>query len=283
MVLFSRRKQNLAQLFDKKGNLVEERSILQVGGSIEKALKGEYVIDVKGVLQEAWRLTQKSRSSINFGLLISLMIGVLVTLLVTSFVGGVELLFQDQQASALLNILVTLVVYPFLVGVEMMGIFHAVGLQTQVKLIYAFLKRGSWVAICALLSSTLVALGISMMVVPGIYLAVALSLALPLVVEKRLSPLKAITLSLQVTRFQWFSLFAIYFLLFIALVLAALPLVLLAQTNVALLGGVVTLFALSYLAPMFYNVKGILYREIFGMQLSVSKDASEHFDSTFSA
>ncbi|GLX80477.1 hypothetical protein tinsulaeT_38170 [Thalassotalea insulae] len=268
---------------------MEERSILQVGGSIEKALKGEYSIDVKGVLHEAWRLTNKSRSSINLGLFISLLIGVLVTLLVASYVGGVDVLFQEQQgqqepqAGALLNILVTIVVYPFLVGVEMMGIFHAVGLQTHVKLIFAFLKRGSWVAICALLSSTMVALGVTMFYLPGIYLAVALSLVLPLVVEKKMSPLKAISLSLQVTRFQWFHLFAIYLVLFIALILCVLPLVLLATTSVALLGGVFTLFALSYLAPMFYNVKGILYREIFGMHLSVSKDASDHFDSTFSA
>ncbi len=262
---------------------MEERSVVQIGGSIEKAVKGEYQIDVKAILQEAWTSTVKSRVSINLGLIFTLFIGVLVTLVVSSYVGGIEAAFQDQQAGALLNILVTLIVYPFLVGVEMMGVFHAVGLKTDAKLVFAFLKRGSWVAICALLSSTLVTLGMTMLYVPGVYLAVALSLVLPLVVEKRLSPLKAISLSLQATRFQWFNIFGIYSVLFIALVVCTLPVVLLAQTQVQLLGGVITLFALTFLAPMFYNVKGILYREIFGMQLSVAKGEQIKSDITFSA
>ncbi len=262
---------------------MEERSILQVGGSLEKAIKGEYNINVKAVLTEAWANTNKTRISINLGLLFSLFLGVLVTLVVSSFFGGIESVFKDQQVSSLLNIIVTLMIYPFLVGVEMMGVFHAVGLKTNPKLVFAFLKRGSWVALCALLSSTIVTMGLSLLYVPGIYLAVALSLVLPLVVEKRLSPLKAITLSLQATRFQWHNLFIIYALLFLMLVATFLPIALLASSSVSMIGGVLTLFALTYLAPLFYNVKGILYREIFGMQLSVAKGDEVKSDITFSA
>ena len=262
---------------------MEERSVLQVGGSLEKAVKGEYSIDVKAVLKEAWANTSKSRIAINVGLLFTLSIGVIITLIVSSYLGGIDVVFQDQQSSAILNILVTLMVYPFLVGVEMMGIFHAVGLKTNAKLVFAFLKRGSWVAICALLTSTLVTMGITLFVVPGIYLAVALSLVLPLVVEKRLSPLKAISLSLLATRFQWINLFAVYLVLFLLLITACLPLLLLGNTSVSLMGGVMTMFALTYLAPLFYNVKGILYREIFGMQLSIAKGSEVNIDSTFSA
>jgi hypothetical protein len=102
---------------------------------------------------------------------------------------------------------------------------------------------------------------------PGIYLAVALSLALPLVVEKKLSPIKAIIISVQVTRFQWFKLFTIYTLLIVALFLSLLPLVILAETQLNIVGIMFFLFALTFIAPLFYNVKGILYREIFGMQI----------------
>lgn len=262
---------------------MEERSIVQVGGSIEKAMKGEYRIDAKAVLQEAWVNTKKSRISINLGLLISFAIGMLVVFIFSHFLGGIETVFQDQQSSAMINIVVTIIVYPFLVGVEMMGIFHAVGLKTHAKLVFAFLKRGSWVAIGALFSSTLVTLGISLFYLPGIYLAVALSLVLPLIVEKRCSPLKAIVLSIQVTRFQWFNLFAVYLALFFLLILCCMPLVILANSSVSLLGGMFTLFALTYLAPMFYNVKGVLYREIFGMQLSLAKGTEVDSDITFSA
>jgi hypothetical protein len=112
----------------------------------------------------------------------------------------------------------------------------------------------------------------------------ALSLVLPLVVEKRLSPITAIVLSLKATRFQWGQLLAIYAILTLMLIAAFLPMVVLSQSSAGIVGGVMTIFALSYLAPLFYNVKGILYREIFGMQLSVTKGQTPSTgDATFTA
>lgn len=254
-----------------------------MGGSIEKSLKGEYTIDVSSVLKEAWQLTLQSRIAINLGLFFTLVLGVIVSLLISNAMGGIEQVIQDPQSTTLLNIVVTMIIYPFLVGVEMMGVFHAVGLKTNSKLIFAFLKRGSWVAVCALLTSVLVTLGMSLFYLPGIYLAVALSLTLPLVVEKKLSPIKAIVLSLQVTRFQWFKLLAIYTFLFLALFLSILPLVIIANTQFSVIGVMFFLIALTFLAPLFYNVKGILYREIFGMQLQAIDVPANQTSDTFSA
>jgi hypothetical protein len=262
---------------------VDEKKVVQMGGSIEKSLKGEYTIDVSSVLKEAWQLTLQSRIAINLGLFFTLVLGVIVSLLISNAMGGIEQVIQDPQSTTLLNIVVTMIIYPFLVGVEMMGVFHAVGLKTNSKLIFAFLKRGSWVAVCALLTSVLVTLGMSLFYLPGIYLAVALSLTLPLVVEKKLSPIKAIVLSLQVTRFQWFKLLAIYTFLFLALFLSILPLVIIANTQFSVIGVMFFLIALTFLAPLFYNVKGILYREIFGMQLQAIDVPANQTSDTFSA
>jgi len=266
---------------------VEKKSILQVGGSVDKAIKGEYHIDVKAILKEAWALTLASRVAINSGLLFTFSLGLLITFIISAYMGGIEAVYKDQQLGAMLNIIVTLVVYPFLVGVEMMGVFHAVGLKTNAKLVFAFLKRGSWVAICALLSSTIVTLGLSLYVLPGIFLGVALTLVLPLVVEKKMSPLKAIVVSIQSTRHQWFQIFALYFALIILLVISLLPLALTAKSSIGIVGVVFFLFSFTYLAPLFYNVKGILYREIFGMQLIVDSDSDIQGDvkkdSSFSA
>jgi hypothetical protein len=51
-----------------------------------------------------------------------------------------------------------------------------------------------------------------------------------------------------------------------------LPMVFLLESNLLLLAVIVFLFALSYLAPLFYNVKGILYREIFGVLCQVNSE-----------
>jgi len=277
-------KHSLVCFIFEVSTLSEEKSaVVQIGGNIESALKGDYNIDVAAVLREGWQLTLASRLAINIGLIFVMLLGMCTMFVVSMYFGGVENVLQDQQASALANIIVTLVVYPFLVGVEMMGIFHAVGIKTHPRLVMAFLRRGSWVAITALLTSTLVALGLNLLIVPGIFLIVALSLVLPLVVEKRLSPLKAIALSVQTTRFQWFKLFSIYGVLLGVFVLLTLPIVFLSRLDMAVVGIALFIFGMTYLAPWFYNVKGILYREIYGMQLSVSSSGSTGNDNYFAA
>ncbi|WP_085299665.1 hypothetical protein [Cognaticolwellia mytili] len=262
---------------------MEKLPIMKVGGSIDTAIKGEYNLDVVAILKEAWQITLKSRMAINLGLFFCLFIGMFVSIIASAPLGGIEEVIKDPQSMTLLNIIVTLVVYPFLVGVEMMGVFHSVGLKTRSQLVFAFLKRGSWVAVCALLTSTLVTIGLTLFYLPGIFLAVALSLALPLVVEKRLSPMKAITVCIQATRFQWFKLFSIYLLLALAVIISALPVAAAGGSELGFIAIAFFLFCLTFIAPMFYNVKGILYREIFGLQTQSSTDKPDSITDTFSA
>lgn len=246
----------------------EKISVVQVGGSIEQAVKGEYAIDSKKVLSQAWQQTLKARVSINLGLGFSLILGMLVSYIASSYLGGIEAVLQDPKASMILNILVTVVIWPFMAGVEMMGVLHAVGLKTKPSMIFSFLKRGSWVAICALLTSSLISVGLQLLIIPGIFLAVVLSLTIPLVVEKQLSPVKAIVISVQALRFKWFQLMTLYLVLIMCFLALLFPIALLVESSLAPVGIVIFLFGMTYLAPWYYNVKGILYRDIFGIQIA---------------
>ena len=246
----------------------EKISVVQVGGSIEQAVKGDYAIDSKKVLSQAWQQTLKARVSINLGLGFSLILGMLVSYIASSYLGGIEAVFQDPQASMILNILVTVVIWPFMAGVEMMGVLHAIGMKTKPSMIFSFLKRGSWVAICALLTSSLISLGLQLLILPGIFLAVVLSLTIPLVVEKQLSPVKAIVISVQALRFKWFQLMTLYLVLILCFLALLFPMALLVESSIAPVGVVIFLFGMTYLAPWYYNVKGILYRDIFGIQVA---------------
>lgn len=261
---------------------MEKKSIVEVGGNIERALKGDYTLDVENIIKEAWQQTLRSRLSINLGLLFSFSLGIIVTLLVSNNMGGLEQVAAVPESMMLLNIIITIVIWPFLAGVEMMGVFHSVGMKTKTSLIFSFLKRGSWVALCALLTSIFISIGFSLLVIPGIFLAVSFSLTIPLVVEKNMSPIKACWVSIQATRFQWFKMFVAYALLAAAFLLICLPFALLSQTAFGIFGLGFFFLGLTFLAPLFYNVKGILYREIFGLHLSAGVVRPQH-NSTFIA
>ena len=248
----------------------EKISIVQVGGNIESALKGDYQIDVKAILIEAWQQTLTSRLAINLGLLFSLVLGAGVSFVASSYLGGIEAVLADPQAGMLLNVVVTIAVWPFVGGVEMMGVMNAIGMKTDVKMTFAFLKRASWVVLCALFTSIFISLGFQLFVLPGIFLAVTLSLTIPLVIEKKMTPMKAIILSIQTLRFKFLSLFILYFILFMSLIMLFLPLALLMESSFAPLGIVIFLLGISFLAPLFYNAKGIVYREIFGVSLATN-------------
>jgi len=163
-------------------------------------------------------------------------------------------------------------VWPFIAGIEMMGVYHAIKKPTTTAMMLRFLNRGSWVALCALLTSLLISLGFNLLIIPGVFLTVLLSLTIPLVVEKKLTPVRAIVLSIKALRFKIMSLLAIYSVLFMALFSLVIPIALLIDSSLAPISIMVFLFGLSYLAPWYYNVKGILYREIFGV--FVDKDTT---------
>jgi hypothetical protein len=263
---------------------VEKHSIIQVGGNVENAIKGEYNIDVKGVLSEAWQQTKVNRKTINTGLIIIFSFGLLLTLFGSQLLGGAQAVLDDPKLSMLLNVAITMAIWPFLAGVEMMGVLNAVGLSTKATFIFSFLKRGSWVALCALLTSLLIGIGFELFILPGVFLAVVFSLTIPLVVEKAMTPWQAMIISIQALRFSWLKILQLYMFLAIILVISFIPLILLVKSPAFIIPLVLFLFTLSYLAPMFYHVKGILYREIFGMNLrSISKDSLPNRDDTFNA
>ncbi len=266
---------------------VDKKSSLQIGGNIENALQGKFDINVTMILKEAWQKTLCSRFSINLGLLFIGLLAALVFHGANLYYGGFEVIQSDVKIATMVNLIVTLLILPFIASVEMMGVFHSVGMKTSPKLLFSFLNRASWLVLCGLLTSVLISIGLQLFVLPGIFLMVVFSLTLPLVIEKNLTPMQAIILSIKVLRFQWYRTFSLYLILGLSFTLAMLPFALLAGNDYQIIGIGFFIFCLSYLLPWFFNVKGILYREIFGLTLSTGVDAlslkNTSSEDTFSA
>jgi uncharacterized membrane protein len=87
-------------------------------------------------------------------------------------------------------------------------------------------------------------------VVPGIYLSVAYILAIPLVVERGLSPWQALEASRKAISQHWFKVFGLFLLLGVLMSLSMIPF------------GI----GLLWTIPLMVVSLGVLYRTIFGVR-----------------
>lgn len=259
---------------------MNDKKYIQVGGSTEKALAGDYSLNTNDIIKEAWNTTTKSKRSIIVGLLIVMILGVFSSTLISNLLGGFDAILKNPSNQMILNLAMTVILWPFIAGIEMMGVSHAVGLKTQPQMVFSFLKRSAFIALAALIITSITSLGMYL-IIPGIYLSVALSLTIPLIIEKQMTPTAAIILSIKATRFQFFKMLQLYMVLFIVFLISIIPGIL----GLGILPAAVFFFlVMSWLAPMFYNLKGILYREIFGVKmLVIDKDNDQSSDGFFAA
>lgn len=265
----------------RRSIFVDNKKFIEVGSNPEKALQGDYQLNVVEIFKEAWDLTKVNKQPIISGLFFIVMIGMAFSLVASDYLGGMEEVLANPEKQMIINLVATVILWPFIAGIEMMGISHAVGIKTKTSYVFSFLKRSALIAITALIVTSITSIGFSLFLIPGIYLSVALSLTVPLIVEKGMTPIAAIVLSLKATRFQIFKLLQIYAMLLAILFATLLP----------GLAGIEPLFSMAifigsmvWLAPLYYNVKGVLYREIFGVRMQVvSKSADGKPDTFFSA
>ncbi len=164
------------------------------GGSIEQTLAGGADLDVMDTIREAWGCTQGIKGTVVGGLL--LIYGVV---LVVSAILGATFGFENPgaMAEAVLQIVLVSIVYPFMAGVFMLGLRRSVGLPVDFKEQFSFYGMMAPIVAVGLLQSVLTSLGLMLLILPGLYLAVALSLAIPLKVEKDLGIVDCLATSLR--------------------------------------------------------------------------------------
>ncbi len=238
--------------------------------TIEEALSRRYDFGVSDLLGEAWRLTKGTKGIIIGGFVVfyAALFAVMniLTIVLTIFgvagVAGLGLMSGDDGSMAvgamfafmigsmLLGFLATAMVYPFLAGINMVGIRAAAGQPVRFGEMFSHFGRSVPVVITALLMSVLIMVGYFLFVIPGIYLSVAYMLAIPLVVERGLSPWQALETSRKAIGQHWFKVFG---LLMIFGVLMA-------------LSGLTLFIGLLWLIPLMVVAIGVLYRTIFGVR-----------------
>ncbi len=245
-----------------------------IGGSIEKALKGEVDLQPVTVLHEAWKITAKNIFSFLPAVICLFLAQVALLLLglevqlgspsvfFDAFVTGQGFTAEILKAGFMANFWSDVLIAPLYAGVSLMALNHAVGLPSKASQIVKGFSFTLVSLITMLLLSSIQGLGSSLFPLVGLFLTMALSMAILLVCEKRVSPLKAIQYSFMATIRKVLPMTAIYIVI-----------ILMFFISIATAG-----IGLIWTLPFFFNVKGIIYRNMFGVTLQVTSVAKSDGD-----
>jgi len=221
--------------------------------SIEQALSRGYDFNIGELLGEAWQRVKGTKGIIIGGFLVFYAVMFVVSLVLGGMLGIFGALSESPAAVMLgelvIGVLASALAYPFMAGINMIGIRRAADQPISFNEIFSHFGRTLPLVITAVLMMLLIYLGMFLLIIPGLYLAVAYMLAIPLVVERGLSPWQALEASRKAISQHWFKSFGLFLLLGLITLVSAIPL------------GI----GLVWSIPLFVIAMGVLYRIIFGV------------------
>jgi uncharacterized membrane protein len=98
-----------------------------------------------------------------------------------------------------------------------------------------------------ILMGIITTIGFILLIIPGIYLSVAYSLTIPIILDQGLGPWQAMELSRKAIGRKWFKVFAVYLITMVIYMISMIPL------------GI----GLIWTLPLMIMVAAVLYRTIF--------------------
>ncbi|MBD9482164.1 hypothetical protein IB229_04230 [Pseudomonas sp. PDM14] len=222
--------------------------------SIAEALSRGYDFTISDVIGEAWQRVKGTKGIIIGGFLIFYIAMLLATFVLGFVLGMVGLLNESSPGSMMVGQLVisllgSAVTYPFLAGINMIGIRRAADQPVSFNEMFSHFGRFVPLLLTGLLMTALIYVGLLLLILPGIYLSVAYMLAIPLAVERGLSPWEALETSRKAISQHWFKAFGLFLVLGLIMGVSALAL------------GI----GLIWTLPLFVIAIGVLYRIIFGV------------------
>ncbi|OOE69017.1 MULTISPECIES: hypothetical protein [Salinivibrio] len=250
----------------------EYNNALHIGGSVETALNGRYRLDPFEIIKEAFSQTFKHFWSFLPATLclFAAQIGILM-LMLTLLLGAPSHLFEalvgqrelttDMISSVwLANFTSEVLIAPLYAGASLMGLSHAIGFRSKPRHLLKGLVFALPVTVVICLSATLQSVASMIFPLLSLYVAMAFSMSPLLICEKRLTPVKALTVSFRAVNKKLFQMATIY------AVVGVLFLISFATAG----------FALVWALPFLFNVKGVIYREMFGVGVEVTVSQNEN-------
>ena len=215
---------------------------------LEAALNGQYIFDIKKLLQESHAWT-KAQILPFVGAMFLAFAGVMVFGMILLSVFKIANPLEIAPSTALqIEVLLMFFLAPIMTGFLIMGIRNATQKTIKPFDMMAYFPRIFILGLISVFISFWISVGFQLYILPGLYCWVVTSLVLPLLVDKRCKPFDAIKLSFMLTN-KYLSSFIFIHGIIILLVIAS----------------VLTYGLLFfYTVPLMLTLKGKIYADLVG-------------------
>jgi RND family efflux transporter MFP subunit len=214
--------------------------------SLQDAIAGRYDFTIGDVMDESWRLIKGMKASF-WGA--AIVIGLIY--MAVSFIGGIILVLFVGEPNAIVkqvfNSLLGVLMTPFMMGLQMMCVRRALGAPVSFATAFSYFPRAGTAILASLLVTLLIHLGIVLLIIPGIYLAVAYALTTTLVCDRKLGAWDAMETSRDAITHQWWRVFGLMIVVGLLTVVSAVGL----------------LIPLIWTIPWLFMSTAVLYRRVF--------------------
>ena len=231
---------------------------MRIGGTLEQSLSQGYRLDLQGVLKEGWQQTR--RTGFGLALAIAGVMAIWILLSNTLLTPYVAREGGDMDMALILSLLATVIMSPMTSSLDMLGLQQSVGVRARPSQVFDFFRHFLRLGSLSLLGSLITSLfgplfellGVPVMLafIPSALVGMGLVFTVPLVLERGLSPAQAILVSLKLFARGWPSIVLLHGVMLALFFLALIPMGL----------------GLIWVAPLYFNCKGILYRDVGGWQ-----------------
>ena len=224
------------------------------GQSIEAAINGDYDFQLSDVLSEGWQKSKGiKRYVLGAGIIMYVVMFAVIMLLgflMVPTTGSAEPSAGAMLVQLVMQIVIMAITLPFMAGVFIVCMKRLQGQAVEFGDVFSAFGKTGKLVITAVLMNIMIFIGFLLLVIPGIYLSIAYVLAIPLIVDRDMSPWDAMETSRKAVTKHWFKFLLFMIVMPLIMVISMIPLGL----------------GLIWTIPMMALAFTVIYRETFGIE-----------------
>ena len=229
----------------KSENVVDDGAEIQ-----EETAALRPTFTVSGVIKESWEKVKGIKGAVWGASAIMYLVLIVIAAGGSMLLPSSELETETLTSylpSALFQFVTQALYMLFMGGLLFMGIRRVKGDPVSWKMVFHGFSFTGKIVVVTILQSILITIGFIALILPGIYLTIGYAMAIPLIVDKNLSPWQALETSRKAIHKVWWQVAAIGFLICLLFVVASIPLGL----------------GLIWVWPLALVVSGVVYHRLF--------------------